>query len=320
MRGDWQPTAPIENLKARARILQQIRTFFLERGLLEVDTPALSQAGLTDPNIESFRTTGADVALYLHSSPEFPMKRLLAAGSGSIYQIAKVFRQGESGRHHNPEFTLLEWYRVGWNYRQIMDEIVELLTPILGERCLQAPPEWLSYGDAFALHLALDPLNASIDQLAQCAARQEIALHAGEMSRGAWLDLLFGGIIQPQLGRGKITFIYDYPADQASLARIKPSDPGLAERFELFIDGIELGNGFGELTHADEQRTRFEHELQKRAARGMHLPQIDENLLDALEAGLPECAGVAIGIERLLMVVLRAASIDEVIAFPTGRS
>lgn len=320
MSGDWQPTASIDNLKKRARILQQIRAFFLERDVLEVDTPALSHAGLTEPNIESFRVSNSVDPFYLHTSPEFPMKRLLAAGSGSIYQVAKVFRQGESGRNHNPEFTLLEWYREGWDYRQLMDEIVELLTDVLGENFLKKSPEWVSYCDAFEAHLSVDPLTATVDELARCAQLQGIDLCAEKMTRGEWLDLLFAERIQPHLGQGRITFVYDYPAEQASLARIKQSNPDLAERFELFIEGIELGNGFGELTNASEQRLRFEHELQQRTERGMHLPLIDEHFLEALAAGLPECSGVAIGIERLLMIVVDASSIDEVISFPIARS
>lgn len=320
MNGDWHPTATIENLKNRARILQQIRAFFLERSVLEVDTPALSYAAISEPNIESFQLTDSSDRLYLHTSPELPMKRLLAAGSGSIYQIAKVFRQGEAGRNHNPEFTLLEWYRVGWDYRALMDEIVALVTAIIGTERLSKPPEWLSYGDAFNRYLAIDPLIASADELARCAEGQGIDLHADEMARGGWLDLLFAEKIQPHLGRGRISFIYDYPADQASLARLKPENPTLAERFELFVEGVELGNGFGELTDAKEQRARFEHDLKIREKRGAHLPPIDERFLAALEHGLPECSGVAIGLERLVMAVLEADAIDEVIAFPLERS
>ncbi|MCW8983284.1 MAG: EF-P lysine aminoacylase EpmA [Gammaproteobacteria bacterium] len=318
----WQPTAPIENLKMRARILQQVRAFFLERGVLEVDTPSMSHAGLSEPNIESFQVTNPDNPLYLHTSPEFPMKRLLAAGSGSIYQIAKVYRQGESGRFHNPEFTLLEWYREGWDYRALMDEIAELITAIIGYERLEQAPEWLSYCEAFLRYLAINPLTASTDELARCAVEQGIELYSeGEgMERSGWLDLLFAEKIQPHLGRGRISFIYDYPAEQASLARLKPEDSSLAERFELFIEGVELGNGFGELTDASEQRLRFKHELEIRNVRGAHLPPLDERFLAALEHGLPECSGVAIGIDRLLMVVLDADSIDEVIAFPIERS
>ena len=317
MSGDWQPTAPIENLKKRARILQQIRAFFLERAVLEVDTPALSRAGATEPNIESFQTAES---LYLHTSPEFPMKRLLAAGSGSIYQIAKVFRQGESGRNHNPEFTLLEWYRVGWDYRELMDEIATLITSIMGDKRLKRPPEWLSYCEAFNRYLAIDPLKASVDELARCAKERGIDLYSAAMEHSGWLDLLFAEKIQPHLGRGGITFIYDYPADQASLARLKPDNPNLAERFELFVEGIELGNGFGELTDATEQRERFENDLKIREERGADTPPVDENFLGALEQGLPECSGVAIGIDRLVMAVLDTESINEVISFPIGRS
>ena len=317
MSGDWQPTAPIENLKKRARVLQKIRAFFLQRDVLEVDTPALSCAGLTEPNIESFQTTEL---LYLHTSPEFPMKRLLAAGSGSIYQIAKVFRQGESGRNHNPEFTLLEWYRVGWGYQELMNEVAELVTTVMGEGRLKHSPEWLSYCDAFGQYLSIDPLIASVGELAQCAEEQGIDLYAGEMGRNEWLDLLFAEKIQPHLGQGRITFIYDYPAEQASLARLKHSNPNLAERFELFIEGMELGNGFGELTDAKEQRQRFKHDLDVREERGVVKPPLDEHFLAALEAGMPDSSGVAIGIERLLMVALAANSIDEVISFPMERS
>lgn len=320
MSDEWQPTASIENLKKRARLLQQIRAFFLERSVLEVDTPTLSYAGLSEPNIESFQLTDSSNRLYLHTSPELPMKRLLAAGSGSIYQIARVFRQGESGRNHNPEFTLLEWYRVGWGYRELMDEIVQLLTTIIGTERLTKPAEWLSYEDAFERYLQIDPLSATADELARCAEGQGIDLHADEMACNDWLDLLFAEKIQPQLGRGRISFIYDYPANQASLARLKPDNSNLAERFELFVDGVELGNGFGELTDAKEQRARFEHDLVVRERRGAHLAPLDERFLAALEHGLPECSGVAIGIDRLLMAVLEAGSIDEVIAFPLARS
>ncbi|MDH3355081.1 MAG: EF-P lysine aminoacylase EpmA [Chromatiales bacterium] len=314
MSADWQPTAPIENLKKRARILQQIRAFFLQRDVLEVDTPTLSHAGLSEPNIESFQTTEA---FYLHTSPEFPMKRLLAAGSGSIYQIAKVFRQGESGRNHNPEFTLLEWYRVGWCYRELMDEIVELITIILGTEQLNQPPERLTYCDAFTHYLSIDPLTVSSDELARCAEEQGIMMNTPEgMNREAWLDLLFAEKIQPNLGRGHITFIYDYPAEQASLARLKPDNSNLAERFELFVEGMELGNGFGELTDAKEQRQRFEHDLLVRGERNAPKPLLDENFLAALESGMPDASGVAIGIDRLVMAALGAGSIEAVIAFP----
>ncbi len=321
---NWRPTAPIENLKKRARILQQIRAFFLERNMLEVDTPALSHAGLSEPNIESFQVTNTIDSLYLHTSPEFPMKRLLAAGSGSIYQIARVFRQGESGRNHNPEFTLLEWYRVGWSYRELMDEVADLVTTIIGEERLKHSPEWLSYCDAFNHYLSIEPLTASVDELAQTGKDQGIELYSDKnsdkMDRNGWLDLLFAEKIQPHLGRGQITFIYDYPSDQASLARLKPDDPNLAERFELFVEGMELGNGFGELTDAKEQRTRFNGDIKIREERRAHLPPIDERFLGALEYGLPECSGVAIGIDRLVMVVLGAGSIDEVISFPIEAS
>jgi lysyl-tRNA synthetase class 2 len=313
----------LANLKARAAILQQIRYFFIERGVLEVETPTLSAAALSSPAIDSFvtRYTGpghaAGANLYLHTSPEFPMKRLLAAGSGPIYQLGKVFRQGEAGRRHNPEFTLLEWYRPGFDHHALMDEVAALVAPILG---LREVAERLSYRDAFMRYATVDPFVATIDELRTTAHRLGIeSFDAGE-ERDIWLDLILSHRIEPHLGTGGLCFLTDYPASQAALARLNPDNPAVAERFELYYRGVELANGFHELGDSIEQRQRFEAELAERAAQQRETPPMDELLLAALESGLPECAGVALGVDRLVMLTVGAASLDEVIAFSIERS
>lgn len=320
---EWRPGASLHSLRERARILQGIRAFFAQRGVLEVETPALSAAALTDPAIDSLvtRYTGpghADgLALYLHTSPEFAMKRLLAAGSGPIYQICKVFRQGEAGRRHNPEFTMLEWYRPGFDHHRLMAEVEALVAPILG---VTVVAERVSYREAFLRHAGIDPLSASIDELRGCAERLGIShFDAGEV-RDTWLDLILSHAVEPHLGMEGLCFLTDYPASQAALARLNPDNPVVAERFELYFRGVELANGFHELGDSGEQCRRFEAELTERAMRGMVTPPMDERLLAALEAGLPECAGVALGVDRLVMLALGAESLDEVIAFSLERS
>lgn len=317
---DWRPTAPLSNLQQRARILARIRAFFAERGVMEVETPVLSVAAITDPHLESFTThyTGpgyADgTALYLHTSPEFPMKRLLAAGSGPIYQLCKVFREGEAGRRHNPEFTLLEWYRPGFDHHALMAEVALLVAPLLG---LEGRPlEKLSYQEAFLQHAGLDPLTAPLDELIACAGKLGIAGFEDESGRDVWLDLILTHAVEPRLGRGGLCFIYDYPASQAALARLNPSNPQVAERFELYYRGVELANGFNELADAVEQRKRFVAELETRRVQGLKPVPVDEWLLAALEEGLPPCAGVALGVDRLVMLAVGADSLAEVMAFP----
>lgn len=317
-RHEWLPGTSLENLRERARILQWIRAFLAERGVLEVETPILSIAALSSPAIDSFitRYTGpghaAGLDLYLHTSPEFPMKRLLAAGSGPIYQLGKVFRQGEAGRRHNPEFTLLEWYRPGFDHYALMDEVEELVAPVLG---LAGKAERLSYGDAFRRFAGIDPFMASIDALRATAQRLGIeGFDAGE-ERDTWLDLILSHCIEPYLGQEGLCFLTDYPASQAALARLSPGNPAVAERFELYYKGVELVNGFHELGDSAEQRKRFESELAERAEQGRDTPPMDERLLAALAAGLPDCAGVALGVDRLVMLALGAQSLDEVIAF-----
>ncbi|MCW8829073.1 MAG: EF-P lysine aminoacylase EpmA [Gammaproteobacteria bacterium] len=316
-RPDWQPVAPLENLRRRARLLQRIRAFFAERGVMEVETPALSRAAITDPHLQSFaaRYSGpghaAGLPLYLHTSPEFPMKRLLAAGAGPIYQLCKVFRQGEAGRRHNPEFTLLEWYRPGYDHHALMDEVEALAASVLG---LAERAERISYREAFRRYLNIDPLESPLDALRAAARDHGIRGFDAEEQRDLWLDLLLSHCIEPELGREGLCFLYDYPASQAALARLNPEDPRLAERFELYYRGVELANGFHELADAGEQRRRFETERTARRKQGLEQVPLDEYLLAALEQ-LPDCSGVALGIDRLVMLALGADSLDEVMAF-----
>ena len=326
MDSDWRPTASLDNLRTRAQLLQRIRGFFAERGVMEVETPALSASATTDPQLHSLATRyhgpgGAHGrALYLHTSPEFPMKRLLAAGSGPIYQLCKVFRDGEAGRLHNPEFTLLEWYRPGFDHHQLMDEVAALVTAALEPLSLQ-PVEKLTYEEAFVRHAGINPLDASAVQLAECARGHGIDSHGLDPhSATDWCDLLLTHRVEPQLGQGRLTFLYDYPAAQAALARLRPDRPAVAERFELYYKGIELANGFHELGDAQEQRQRFEHDLAARQRLALPALPPDEHLLAALHAGLPDCAGVALGVDRLAMLTIGAASIAEVIAFPLDRA
>ena len=314
---DWAPGASLAVLQQRARILQAVRAFFVARDCLEVETPLLSRAGTTDPNIESFRVPiGADQR-YLITSPEFHMKRLLAAGSGSIFQVARVFRDRERGQRHNPEFTLLEWYRVGFDYQQLMAEVEELLRHVLAESQDPGPARKIRYQDLFFQYLQLDPLTAGFEELYHCwqGEHGEIqGLAAGD--REGLLDLIFGGLLQPRLRSQGMVFVYDFPAAQASLARLCIQDERFAERFEVFIDGVELGNGFSELTDAGEQRKRFDQDLRRRAACGQDPVVMDDQLLAALTHGLPPSAGVAIGLDRLCMAAGNLAKIDDAVAFP----
>ncbi len=327
--GDWRPTAALEVLQLRAQMLERIRAFFSARGVLEVETPMLSAAAVTDPMLASFVTRYSGPlfphgqTLYLHTSPEFPMKRLLAAGSGSIYQICKVFRDGEAGRRHNPEFTMLEWYRLGFDHHRLMDEtadlVMELLTPPLSLK----PPERLSYREAFKRNAGLDPYTASADEFRKTARTHGIHVSPDLLAQNdlaAWRDLLLTHVIEPKLGQGRLTFLYDYPATQASLARIQPGNPPVAARFELYLNGIELANGFHELADADEQRTRFERQQHDRKTRGLPAAPMDERLLAALAQGLPDCAGVALGFDRLAMLATGVNTIADVIPFPLDRA
>ncbi len=325
---DWRPTATVEALRLRAQILERLRRFFADRNVLEVETPVLSSGATTDPRLASFRTlyVGPGAAggrrLYLQTSPEFAMKRLLAAGSGSIYQICRAFRDGESGRLHNPEFTLLEWYRVEFDYHALMDEAAGLVASVLADYRRLAPAERMTYREAFVRYAGIDPHAAEPGALVACARRHGLETPPGLSADDidGWRDLLLTHVIEPNLGMGRVTLVYDYPASAAALARIRLGDPPLAERFELYLDGIELANGFHELTDADEQRRRFRKERAIREATGLPVIPMDERLLAALAQGLPECAGAALGIDRLVMIAAGAGSLAEVTAFPIERA
>jgi len=310
----WQPTASISNLKQRARMLNSLRAFFAERNILEVETPIISTAATTDPQLESFSTHFQNHEYFLHTSPEFYMKRLLAAGSGDIYQLAKVFRNDENGRLHNPEFTLLEWYRLNFNHHQLMDEIELLLKNLMPEKSNQITR--ISYQQAFISQLKIDPLIASTEQLKNCAAQYQITTPQGmKNNKDMWLDWLMLEKIAPSFSKNAFTFLYDYPASQASLARLDSNDARIANRFELFFGELELANGFYELTDSQEQQQRFEKDNEIRTNNNQKNMPIDYDLITALKSGLPSCAGVAIGIDRLMMLHSNVKSINKVISF-----
>jgi lysyl-tRNA synthetase class 2 len=319
----FAPSASIDALRARADLLRRLRAFFAQRDVLEVETPALSQRAVTDVHLASFATLYRGPAaateglpLFLVTSPELAMKRLLAAGSGPIFQIARAFRDGERGRHHNPEFTMLEWYRPGFDGEALQGEVAALLIEVAGAaRC-----DRRSYASLFEEALALDPHRVGLD--AVCAAIERSGLQApapADVDEG--LQLLFSHAIEPRLAESPHpVIVFDYPRGQAALARLSSSDPPVARRFEVYWRGLELANGFDELTDAAEQRRRFERDREGRRRRGLPATAADERFLAALEAGLPDCAGVALGVDRLLMVMLGARSIDEVLAFPLERA
>ncbi|MCF6336532.1 MAG: EF-P lysine aminoacylase GenX [Gammaproteobacteria bacterium] len=322
---DWQPTATLAALRQRAELLARLRRYFAGQGVLEVETPLLSSAGIPDPHIPSFTTTpgpDGEASRYLNTSPEFAMKRLLAAGSGPIFQVCKAFRRGEQGKYHNPEFTLLEWYRPGFDHLRLMDEVDVLVRQLAeGHRSLGCS-EKLSYQACFQRYLEIDPFNVDVSMLKSCAQVQGLGEVAGlsVADKDTWLDLLMSHCVQPHLGKEGPVFVYDYPASQAALARIRPVEPPVAERFELFIDGIELANGFHELQDAHEQRERFEADLVRRQVEKLEPVALDERLLRALSAGLPACAGVALGLDRLQLVLTDCSHIRDALAFPYERS
>ncbi len=297
-------------------MLAAAREFFKSRGVLEVETPILSAAAVSDLQVESLATkvAGMPGSAYLCPSPEYAMKRLLAAGSGDIYQICKVFRDAERGRWHNPEFTMIEWYRVGFDDAALMDEVEMLIGRLFAPMRTLKAAERLSYSAALQRHAGVDPFNASDAELLDAGLRQGISCEA-ELDRDAKLDLLMGLIVGPRLGRDGPCFICDYPASQAALARLKPGHPHVAARFELYLDGLELANGFHELVQPKEQRARFVQDLALRRARGQVEPPLDENLLAALEHGMPDCAGVALGFDRLVAIALGANRLADAMSF-----
>jgi lysyl-tRNA synthetase class 2 len=313
---DWRPTASLAALQLRARMLAQVREFFASRGVLEVETPALSAGAVSDPQIESLATRVAGVPgpLYLSTSPEYPMKRLLAAGSGDIYQVCKVFRDAERGRWHNPEFTMIEWYRLGFDDTALMAEVEGLAALLLAPDRPPRPAERLTYAEALRRHAGVDA-HEDDDSVFELAAADHGIVCRAELDRDAKLDLLMGLVVGPKLGLDRPCFICDYPASQAALARLKHGLPPVAARFEFYIDGIELANGFHELANAAEQRARFNGDLAVRGARGQVRPPLDERLLAALRSGMPDCAGVALGFDRLVAVALGAGRLSEAMSF-----
>ncbi len=319
----WRPTASPEMLRRRAEALHAAREFFRARNVLEVETPALVNAPVSDVNLASARVAlaGLETPLYLHTSPEYAMKRLLASGSGDIYQICRVYRAAERGRQHNPEFTMIEWYRLGFTFEQLMREVADLVRGLLGGGESEPPTEFLGYREALRRYADIDPLTDHIEALR--GAARELGLsaeHAATGGRDELLDLIVGARVGPQLGAGALTFVHRYPASQAALARLDDADPRVALRFELYHRGIELANGYHELASGAEQRQRFAADQATRRSRGLPETAIDERLLAALDAGLPDCAGVALGFDRVLMLAAGATHIDEVLAFPLERA
>ncbi len=324
---DWRPTATLDALRLRARLYAAIRAFFAQRDVLEVETPVLSMAGNTDPNIESFslefsgRTDGATRTRWLRTSPEFALKRLLAAGVGDCYELGRVFRNGEAGSRHNPEFTMLEWYRLSWDHHRLIEETVELVQTAFALIGRNASVAKTSFRDLYRDRLGIDPFTVTDTALRNALGDTEI--NPDGLTRDDWLDLLMTHRLQPGFDRDNILIVYDYPASQCALAKIRMGhgeEAAVAERFELYLGPLELANGYHELTDADEQRARFMRDHAIRAQRRIAQPPLDEAMLAAIAAGLPPCAGVALGIERLLMAMVDTDRIADVVAFDFGHA
>ena len=319
----WQATAPIENLRKRAEIFAQIRGYFAGHNVMEVETPLMTSAAVSDPYIDTIECRyhplpgQQEQIRYLQSSPEYAMKRLLASGSGAIYQICKAFRNGECGRRHNPEFTMLEWYRPGFDHHQLMDEVEALVGPVIDINGFQR----ISYVELFRHYLDIDLQAVTVTELA-AVTRQHIDVEMEDENRDNWLNLLMSHLIEPQLADKGAVFVYDYPASQAALARTAVNAEGVpvACRFELFVAGVELANGYYELTDAEEQARRFQQDITQRQSEGLPVRPTDNLLVEALENGMPECAGVAMGLDRLVMLALGTERISEVIALPFDRA
>jgi lysyl-tRNA synthetase class 2 len=309
-------------LRRRAECLAWTRDFFRTRHVLEVETPTLVNAPVSDVNLGSIRVDvpGVPRPMWLHTSPEYAMKRLLAAGSGDIYQVCRVYRGAERGRQHNPEFTMLEWYRLGFSLEDLMNEVAALVRGLLGPAGAGMAVETVSYVDALRRHADLDPFGEISALRAAARALGLDARQAEAAGRDELLDLIVGAKVGPALGANALTFLHRYPASQAALARLDPEDPRVALRFELYCQGIELANGYHELASGAEQRQRFAADLQQRELRGLPAAAVDPRLLAALDAGLPDCAGVALGFDRVLMLATGATNIDQVLAFPVERA
>ena len=323
----WRPVASLALIRYRATLLKKIRHYFNERDVLEVETPILSSTTVTDPNIDSFTTDYMGPGylnipkLYLHTSPEYAMKRMLAAGSGAIYQICKVFRQAEWGSLHNPEFTMLEWYRPDYGQYQLMAEIDELVRSLNDETFHIAETEYYTYSDVFQKYLGIDLMGIKNEDLIQCARDNHLKVEGLVVSdRDAWLDLVFSHLIQPKLTTNSLVFITDYPISQAALAQASNEDNRFAQRFELFFNGVELANGYNELTDASILMSRFKRDQQQRMQLNKAPIPIDMRLLKAIHSGFPQCSGVAMGLDRLIMVLANEKNIENIIAFPINRA
>ncbi|MCV6605720.1 MAG: EF-P lysine aminoacylase EpmA [Porticoccaceae bacterium] len=312
----WQPSASIDTLHRRARLLAQIRAFFAQRNVCEVDVPVLGASTVTDLHIDSIAANCSSTEYFLQTSPEYFMKRLLAAGSGDIYCLGKAFRNGETGRRHNPEFTLLEWYRVGWDEHCLMDEVAELLVDLLPQTVAVSK---ITYGKLFQRHTGLNPHTAELQRLQKLAADITGNEHFAE-PRSTCLDVIFSLAVEPELPDG-LVLVHDYPQCQAALAQVDEDSSGqpVARRFEGFLNRMELANGYFELTSAEVQKERFESDRQQRRNAGKVDRHGDEKLLAALQSGMPTCAGVALGVDRLLMQLLGEENIAGVMAFPFAR-
>ncbi|MGI1680013.1 MAG: EF-P lysine aminoacylase GenX [Cellvibrionaceae bacterium] len=313
----WQPTANLSSLQARDKLYKKIRSFFSEKKYLEVDVPLLGSGGTTDRFIQSFYTYSGSQRFYLQTSPEFAMKRLLVSGAGPIYTLTKAFRQEEIGCYHNSEFTMLEWYRPDFDDHQLMAEVSELMSYFFDYDI-----EKKSYQEIFQTHLSICPYSDSLERIKSVAlSTLDIAGLENEKDKDVWLDVLFSHVIQPKL-KDKLFFIYDYPQTQSALARVEKNSAGVfvARRFELFVDGVELANGYWELTDSNEQRARFDKDNEQRKFSDLPVVNHDAHLIKAMEKGLPDCAGVALGVDRLLMLIEGAEDIAEVVAFPFGRA
>lgn len=321
---DWRPTAAAQVLRQRAAMLARVRAYFAAEGVLEVQTPVLSASAPCDPQIEPVAARGRDGSTrYLQTSPEFAMKRLLAAGMGDCYQACPVFRDGEAGRLHGPEFTMIEWYRIGFSARDLRRDVERVVQAACGDRRRFAPARTVSYRDAIRAACGIDCRDTDAGAIrGVLGARGIIPAHADDWDQDAWLDLLVGAVVGPALGREAPEFLIDYPPAQAALARIGRDAQGaaVAERFELYVDGVELANGFRELGDAAEQRRRFDADLARRRRHGQREMPLDERLLGALAHGLPDCAGVALGFDRLVMVALGLPDLASAMSFSHERA
>jgi lysyl-tRNA synthetase class 2 len=318
--GDWQPTARLEVLQLRADLLARVRAYFAATGALEVETPVMVGAAVTDVHLESLEVRRSDgtSAGFLQTSPEYAMKRLLCAGAPDLFQVARVFREGERGRNHNPEFTMVEWYRRGMDHLALMDDVESLLRALLEPLRAVGPTRVVTYAAAFLERLGCDPLESTAGEIEACLrARGTDVPETLVDDRDGLLDLAMASHVAPGFADDRLTFVHDFPASQAALARIRGP---VASRFEAFWGGLELANGFHELGDSTEQALRFTADAATRHARGQPERDADQALLDALACGLPPCAGVALGFDRVMMVAAGARQIDDVIAFPIERA